>query len=94
VEIIRDAPVPPYRQIAASFSDRIKAGEFRADQRLPSETDIVNDTGTARTTVRRAMKLLREECLVYTIQAGGTFVKPEAVAHLADRDGPSAGRDE
>jgi GntR family transcriptional regulator len=92
VEIIRDGPVSPHRQIADSFRERIYRGEFHAHQRLPSETDIVNDTGTARTTVRRAMRLLRDEGLVYTVQARGTFVEPEAVAHLAD--GAPADRDE
>jgi GntR family transcriptional regulator len=74
VEIIYDGPVPPHRQIAAWLRRRIESGEFAPDQRLPGEADIVQEWGVARTTARRAVAVLRDEGLVYTIQARGTFV--------------------
>jgi GntR family transcriptional regulator len=77
VEIIYDGPVPPHRQIAAWLRDRIGAGEFGPDQRLPAESDIVQELGVARTTARRAVAVLRDEGLVYTVQARGTFVRTD-----------------
>jgi GntR family transcriptional regulator len=74
VEIVYDGPVAPYRQIADWLRGRIEAGEFRADQRIPSETDLVQELGVARVTARKAVAVLREEGLVYTVHARGTFV--------------------
>jgi DNA-binding GntR family transcriptional regulator len=84
VEIIKDGPVPPYRQIAAWLRDRIIAGEFASDQRLPGETDIVNEFGVARTTARRVFRVLRDEGWAYTVQARGTFVSPDRPTPPAD----------
>lgn len=74
MEIVYGGPVPPSQQIADWLAGRIAAGEFRADDPLPSEVTLVQELGVARTTVRRAVKLLREQGLVYTVQARGTFV--------------------
>jgi GntR family transcriptional regulator len=77
VEIIYDGPVPPHKQIAAWLRTRIESGEFSPNQRVPAETAIVQEWGVARTTARRAVAVLRDEGLVYTIQARGTFVSAE-----------------
>jgi DNA-binding GntR family transcriptional regulator len=77
VEIIYDGPVPPHRQIAAWLRDRIRAGEFGTDQRLPTQDAIVQELGVAATTVRRALALLREEGWIYTVPARGSFVSAD-----------------
>lgn len=76
MEIIYDGPVPPHRQIAGWLRDRIRAGEFGPDRPLPAESALVQELGVARTTVRRAIAVLRDEGWVYTIQARGTFESP------------------
>lgn len=70
-------PTPPYRQLAGLLRDRIAAGEFRPGDALPSEKDLQQEHGLARETVRRAMRVLRDEGLVVTIPGRGTFVPPE-----------------
>lgn len=76
MEIIRDGPVPVYRQIAGDLRRRIAAGEWQPDRDpLPSRKSISQETGAALTTVDRAMQLLRDEGLVYTVRAIGTFVR-------------------
>lgn len=77
MEVIYDGPVPVYLQIADWLRSRIEAGEFGPDQRLPTETAIVQELGVARMTARKAMGVLREEGLVYTVHAQGTFVNPD-----------------
>ena len=69
-----DAPEPPSRQIAARIRGAIEAGELQPGRKIPSETDIVQAIGVARTTARRAVALLRAEGTVVTVPGRGTYV--------------------
>ncbi|GAA0469309.1 hypothetical protein Ade02nite_32220 [Paractinoplanes deccanensis] len=69
-----DGPVPVYVQIADYIEDDIRAGRLRAHDRIPTENDMHAEWGVARTTARRAVHLLRERGLVYTVAQRGTFV--------------------
>ena len=69
-----DAPEPPHRQIAAWLRARIESGELQPGRKIPSETDIMGETGVARTTARRAVKVLRDEGLVITYGGRGSYV--------------------
>lgn len=73
MEINYDAPLAPHRQIAAWLRGRIESGEFAAHDRIPSETDIMGETGVARSTARRAVALLREQGVVYTVAGRGSY---------------------
>lgn len=78
VEIIHNGPVPPYRQIAAQLRERIAAGEFTPDVTpLPSLKQIVQETGVAVTTAIRALDVLRDENLIYTVPGRGSFVRAD-----------------
>jgi len=74
MEIDYDAPEPPHRQIAAWLRARIESGELQPGRKIPSETDIMGETGVARTTARRAVKVLRDEGLVITYGGRGSYV--------------------
>jgi GntR family transcriptional regulator len=67
-------PVPPYRQIAAIIKRGILSGKYPPDSRIPTESELVETYEVARSTARRAVAALREEGLVYTVQARGTYV--------------------
>ena len=67
-------PTAPYMQIAAALRRRIECGDFPVNSRIPTESDLVATFEVARTTVRRAIALLREDGLVYTVPQRGTFV--------------------
>mgnify|MGYP001557841808 FL=1 len=69
-------PTPKYRQIANIIRERIRSGELEPMDTIPSETALVQIHGVARETVRDAMRLLREEGWIFTIQARGSFVSP------------------
>jgi GntR family transcriptional regulator len=73
-EINHEGPLSPHRQLAAWLKARIEAGEWGPEQRLPSEGDLVGETGVARSTVRRSIALLRESGLIYTVQGRGSYV--------------------
>jgi GntR family transcriptional regulator len=68
------APVPPYQQIAEILRRRISSGQYRPDTRIPTESEIVGEFEVARTTARRAVRVLREEGLVYTVPNRGSYV--------------------
>ncbi len=66
--------MPPYQQIADWLRQQIIAGDLRPGQVIPSEKDLVDLFGVARTTARRTVALLREEGLVRTVPQRGTYV--------------------
>lgn len=64
---------PPYRQLAAILRAKIEAGEIRT--RLPGEKTLQQEYGLALVTVRKAIRVLREEDgLVRTVPGWGTYV--------------------
>ena len=69
----RDLPVAPYRQLAALLREQITSGELAG--RLPGERYLAQQYDVAVNTVRRALRLLREEGLVESVQGLGTFVR-------------------
>lgn len=68
------APVPPYRQIAEILRRRIASGQYRPDTRIPTESELVEEFEVARTTARRAVSVLREDGLIYTVPNRGSYV--------------------
>ena len=72
------AELPPHRQIAAWIAARIESGELQAGQPVPSEKDLVDAFGVARTTARRAIAYLRETGAVRTVPGRGSYVSERA----------------
>jgi GntR family transcriptional regulator len=68
------APVPPYRQIADILRRRIESGQYPPDTRIPTESELTEAFEVARTTARRAVEVLREEGLIYTVPQRGSYV--------------------
>ena len=74
-QIRHNSPVPVYIQLADLIAERIDSGELQPDYPIPSEAWMQQHYGIARNTARRAVELLRERGLVYTIGGRGTFVR-------------------
>ena len=68
--------VPRYVQLADWLRSRIDDGTYRRGQRIPSEITLVQETGFARDTVRKAIAVLIEENRLYIVRGLGTFVGP------------------
>jgi DNA-binding GntR family transcriptional regulator len=75
IKIDPHAPEPSYIQLAGALRSRIRSGEYGPRQAIPSITYLVGETGLAVGTVRRAVRLLVDEGLVYTVPGRGTFVR-------------------
>lgn len=74
-------------EIASSLRGRIKLGEFE-ENRLPSERDLTAEFGVQRATVRRALKELEREGLVFRdTTRRGTFIRSEATPVAANGNG-------
>ena len=71
--IDRDAPDPPYVQIAAILRARITSGELPPGTRLPSVQDLIGEYGVARTTARKALRVLAGEGLARVVPGWGTY---------------------
>jgi GntR family transcriptional regulator len=72
VSIDHESATPPYQQLAAILRGRIEAGEIT--KRLPGEKALQEEFGLALATVRKSVKVLREEGLVSTVPGWGTYV--------------------
>lgn len=73
--IDREAPVPPYLQLAAILRGRIESGEIPPGRAIPSLTVLEAEYGLARDTIRKAIKALKDEGLVETVVGMGIYVK-------------------
>ncbi|WP_326644723.1 winged helix-turn-helix domain-containing protein [Streptosporangium sp. NBC_01755] len=74
MEIDRFDPSPIYQQVVRVVRDRIKAGELKPRDPIPSESSMVADHNIAQDTARAAVALLREEGYVITLPQRGTCV--------------------
>ncbi len=68
--------IPPFRRIAETLRSDILAGRLEPGERLRSENELAERNETTRTTVRKAIALLRSEGLVASEQGRGVFVRP------------------
>ena len=87
-------PRPPFRQIAADLRQLIAAGSLQPGNRLPSTRELMDRYEVASQTVQGAIRQLRAEGLVRSIQGRGTFVlddlDPASIRTEDHGDGPSA----
>ena len=74
------------QQLADALRARIRASEWAAGERLPTEAELVAQYGVSRATVRQAIKDIEGQGLVVVQRGRGTF--------MADRAGIHAGMQE
>jgi GntR family transcriptional regulator len=67
------SPQPAYLQLADQLRRRIAA--MKPDEQIPSTYELVAQTGLAIGTVRKTVKLLIAEGLVYSVPGRGVFVR-------------------
>jgi DNA-binding GntR family transcriptional regulator len=68
-------PTPLYAQLAAVIRAMITTGQLAPDDPVPSESYLQQTHGVSRVTVRKAIEVLRNEGLVYTLPQRGTYVR-------------------
>lgn len=70
---------PKYLRIHSNLRERITSGQWPAGSPLPSQRDLADEFGVSIMTLRQALQLLTDECLIETRHGSGTF----ATAHYA-----------
>lgn len=65
---------PPYLQAAEALRDAILNGEFRPGERLPSANLLRDRFGVSSSTVQNALRVLKQEGLVYSQLGRGSYV--------------------
>ncbi len=84
------SPVPLYHQLADILTERIRSGEYKPGQMIPSEIGLAKQYGIGRPTVRQAMDTLVRKGLIHRRRGSGTFVKrPETKVDLFSLAGTS-----
>lgn len=78
-------------RVAATLLEEITSGRLAEGEKLPTETQLVEQLGVSRTVVREAITLLRNSGVVESRQGVGVFVLPSRIAplDLSDESAPS-----
>lgn len=72
--LYRNSPLPRYYQLKEIMRERIRKGEWKPGDLIPSERELSEQYGISRMTARQAITDLVNEGLFYREQGKGTFV--------------------
>lgn len=72
---------PLYKQVANKIKEDIISNGTNAGEAIPTETTLAEMYEVSRVTVRRAVKLLIEDGLIYSVHGSGTYVSDEKIEH-------------
>lgn len=75
--ISKDSPIPLHHQLEQFLREGIDSGRFPANQRLPTEQELMEFFGLSRTPVRQALGKLTAAGLVMRKRSLGTIVLPQ-----------------
>lgn len=71
-----------YDQVMSTLKERITRHIVPEGGRLSSERQLAEEFGVDRITIRRALKALESENLIFRVAGKGTFVKPQSVREV------------
>lgn len=74
---------PIYRQLADTLRAQIASGAIAPNAAIPAERDLAALHAVSRDTVRKAIKLLEEQGVLYSDHGRGTFAAPAAVRKMS-----------
>ncbi|USX25243.1 GntR family transcriptional regulator [Oxalobacteraceae bacterium OTU3CINTB1] len=74
---------PLYQQLAETLKQLMASGKIGAREPMPAERDLAITYQVSRDTVRKAIRLLEEQGLLYSDHGRGTFAAPESVRQMS-----------
>src|SRR5260370_19037554 len=77
--IYRNSPLPRYYQLKEIIRERIRSGEWKRGELIPSERELSEKYGISRMTARQAIRELVNEGLFYREQGKGNFVSQRKI---------------
>lgn len=69
---------PKHREVSRQLATEIAAGKHKANERLPSEAQLVKRFNVSRPTVGRALRDLQDQGLIERRAGSGTYIRAEA----------------
>lgn len=72
--LYKNSPLPRYYQFKEIMRERVRQGEWKPGELIPSERELSESYGISRMTERQAITDLVNEGLFYREQGKGTFV--------------------
>ena len=72
--------VPSYQQLATQLGERIRSGQIKPGEPLPSLTRLQQETGLAVKTIRHGINLLVEDGLAVVVPGRGTYAAGNGTA--------------
>lgn len=82
MRIDADKPIPKYLQLKEILKRHFKDEKYRADQKIPTENELIEQFQVSRNTVRQALAELANEEVIYKIQGSGSFFAGETADDL------------
>ncbi|WEH17075.1 winged helix-turn-helix domain-containing protein [Streptomyces sp. VNUA24] len=77
------------QEIADTLRDRIRGGELRPGERLPTQAELAEEFGVERGTVRQALRALQDDGLLSNVSKGSPPRVAEAVHPARDEPQPT-----
>lgn len=71
-------PIPLYQRLFGVLLQRIRTGQYRAGERLPTEQELTAEFAVSKSTVRQAVGELVQRGLVTRQQGRGTYVAEDS----------------
>lgn len=79
----------PHREVADELRKRIRSGELRPGERMPTQAKLADEFGVERGAVRQALRILQEEHLLTNISKGApATVAPDLGRSPTDTGAP------
>lgn len=75
----RNNPKPLYQQFRDVVDEKINSGEWKPNDKIPSENQLSSQYGLSRMTVRSVLMELVKEDKLYRVQGKGTFVAEKKI---------------
>lgn len=75
----RNNPKPLYQQFRDVVDEKINSGEWKPNDKIPSENQLSSQYGLSRMTVRSVLMELVKEDKLYRVQGKGTFVAEQKI---------------
>ena len=83
--INRQSKLPLYQQLYEVLRGNITRGEWKPGDLIPAESELIEQYGVSRITVRQVLDMLVQEGLIYRQRGRGTFVAHPAVEQVLQR---------
>ena len=83
--INRKSKLPLYQQLYDVLRGNITRGEWKPGDLIPAESELIEQTGVSRITVRQVLDMLVQEGLIYRQRGRGSFVAHPTVEQVLQR---------